>query len=74
MKIHFEHKSTVFEVESQPMPPERFTAVCGLIGAVIGGGVLLGLVYLLGLFGLIWSLVGLVAAGGYRLIKGGFID
>lgn len=74
MKIHFEHKSTVFEFERQPMPPERFTVLCKLAVATIGGAVLVAIVHMLGLFGLIWSLAGLVAYGGYKLIKGGFID
>lgn len=47
MKIHFEHKSTSFTFERQPMPECRFRALCSLVLAAIGGGVLLGLVYML---------------------------
>ena len=74
MKIHFEHGKTAFTFEREPMPPERFTALCKLAGAVIGGAVLLGLAHMLGVFGVVWPLVGLVATGLYRLIKSGVID
>ena len=74
MKITWKHGDRILELEHQPMPPERFASLCKLAGAAIGGIVLVAIVHMLGLFGLIWSLAGLVAYGGYKLIKGGFID
>lgn len=74
MKITRKHGDRSLELERQPMEPERFSALCKLALAAIGGFVLVAVVHMLGLFGLIWSLAGLVAYGGYKLIKGGFID
>ena len=69
MKIHFEHKSTVFEFERQPMSPERFNALCKLARAAIGGGVLLGLVHMLGVWGLVWPVGTLAMYGIYKIIQ-----
>ena len=44
MRFTWKHGSRSFELERQPMPPDRFAALCKLAGAVIGGGVLLALV------------------------------
>ena len=74
MKITWKHGDRTLELENQPMEPERFNVLCKLAGAAIGGVVLVAIVHMLGLFGLIWSLAGLAAYGGYKLIKGGFID
>lgn len=74
MKIRLERSGTVFEFERQPMEIGRFSLLCQLAGAAVGGAVLVALVHMLGLWGLIWSLAGLVLVGAYRLIRGGFID
>ena len=67
MKIHFEHKSTVFEVEA------HFQALCRLAEAVVDGVVLLGLVRVLDVWGIIWALVGLILVGLYKLAVKGII-
>lgn len=74
MRIRLERNGTLFELERRPMEIGRFALLCRLAGAAIGGAVLVALVHMLGLWGLIWSLVGLVLVGVYRLIRGGFID
>ena len=74
MKIHFEHKSTVFEFERQPMSPERFNALCKLARAAIGGGVLLGAGGLVGIWAIVWAVGALVRVGLYRLFRGGIFD
>lgn len=74
MKIHLELFSVVIEYKRTPMEPERFTALCKLAGAAIGGAVLVALGYLLGTWGIFWPLLVLVLAGVGKLIKGGFID
>ncbi len=56
------------EVERDPMPPERFKAVCGLVGAAIGGAVLLGAVHLVGFWAIPWAAGALVAVGLYKLM------
>ena len=69
MKIHFEHKSTVFEFERRPMPEGRFRALCTLILSVLGGAVLLGLVHMLGVWGLVWPVGTLAMYGIYKIIQ-----
>lgn len=71
MKIHIELGSIVIEYEHRPMPEGRFRALCFLVLAAIAGRVLLGLVYMIGVWGIVWPLVGLVAAGLYKLFRDG---
>ena len=47
MRIRLEHNGTVFEFERRPMEIGRFTVLCKLAGAVIGGAVLVALVRML---------------------------
>ena len=61
MRIRFERDGTVLEYETKPMSPERFKAVCVLVGAAIGGAVFLGAVYLVGFWAIPWSVGALVA-------------
>lgn len=68
MKIHFEHKSTVFDLERKPMPPERFTALCKLAGAVIGGLLLVALVRMVGVLAIVLEVVALLLVGLYKII------
>lgn len=69
MKIHFEHKSTVFEFERQPMPPERFSVLAKLAGAVIGGVVLLAAVHEVGTWAIAWAAgVGLAVGFGKLMV------
>ena len=51
------------------MPPERFSAVCKLAGAAIGGAVLLGAVRMVGIWAIVWAVGALVAVGLYKLLK-----
>ena len=74
MRIHIEHNDTVFEYEHRPMPEGRFRALCSLALAAIIGAVLLGLAYMLGVWGLVWP-VGTVAMYGlYKLFVGVFVS
>lgn len=57
------------EVERDPMPPERFKAVCKLVSAAIGGAVLLCAVHMVGIWGLVWAVGALVAVGLYKIMK-----
>lgn len=68
MKIHFEHKSTVFEFEQPPMTQERFSALCKLAGGAIAGGALLGAIYMVGVWAIVWTVGALVAVGFYKFM------
>lgn len=68
MKIHFEHKSTVFDLERKPMPEDHFQAVCKLAGATIGGAVLVTIVHMVGVWGIGWTVGALVLAGLYKIV------
>ena len=48
MKIKLDIENRAIECEREPMPPERFNAVCKLAGAAIGGVVLLVGVHMVG--------------------------
>ena len=48
----------LMEAEREPMPPERFRAVCKLTGAAIGGVALLGAIHMIG----VWAIGGALAA------------
>lgn len=39
MKICLDVEDKHFEYEANPLPPERFSAVCKLVGTAIGGAV-----------------------------------
>ena len=57
------------EVERDPMPPERFKAVCKLVGAAIGVAALLCAVHMVGVWAIAWAVGALVAVGLYKLIQ-----
>ncbi len=57
------------QVERDPMPPERFTALCKLAGAAIGGVVLLGAVRMIGVWAVAWAVGALVAVGLFKVIQ-----
>lgn len=57
------------EVERDPMPPERFKAVCKLVGAAIGGVVLLGAIHMVGAWAIVWAVGALALTGIYRIIS-----
>ena len=46
MKIRLEHGDTAFEVERDPMPPERFRTVCAVVLAVLYAVVVIAVVVL----------------------------
>ena len=58
MKIKLEVDGKIFEWDREPMPPERFKAVCKLVGVAICGAVLLGAIHMVG----VWAIVGAVCA------------
>lgn len=68
MKIRFERGDTAFEVERDPIPPERFAAVCKLAEAAIGGAVLLGAIHMIGAWAVAWAVGALVLVGLYKMI------
>ena len=72
MKITWKHGDRTVEFERKSMPPERFTALCKLAGAMIGGVLLLGLVHMVGARAIAWAVGALVAVGFYSLAKEGF--
>lgn len=72
MKIKFDFGGKVFEFEKEPMMQERFSAVCKLAGAAIGGGVFLGIVHLVGFWAVPWAVGDLALVGAYKLLKAGF--
>lgn len=72
MKITWKHGDRSIEFEHQPMPPERFTALCKLAGAAIGGLVLVALVRMVGVWAIGWEVGASVLVGIYRLAKEGF--
>ena len=69
MKIKIDIDGRHLEYETDPMPPERFKAVCKLVGAAIGGVVLLCAVHMVGVWGLVWAVGALVAVGLYKIMK-----
>ena len=50
------------------MPPERFTALCKLAGAAIGGVVLLGAISMVGVMAIVLEVVALLLVGLYKII------
>lgn len=68
MKVIWKHGDRSIEFERQPMPPERFTALCKLAGAAIGGLVLLGLVHMTGVMSIVLEVVALLLVGLYKII------
>lgn len=64
VKIRLDVEGKVFEYEREPMPPERFSAVCKLAGAAIGGAV-----RMVGIWAIVWAVGALVAVGLYKLLK-----
>ena len=71
MKIVWKRGNRSVEFERQPMPPERFTALCKLAGGVIAGVVLLIAIHLIGVRAAVISLLALMAIGAYHLVKHG---
>ena len=67
MKITWKHGDRSSEVEHQPMPPERFAALCKLAGAVIGGVVLLMAIHEVGIWAIAWAVGALVLVGLGRM-------
>jgi len=57
------------EVERDPLPLERFAALCRLAGSAIGGIVLLGAIHIIGVWAVAWTAGALVAVGLYRSMK-----
>ena len=74
MRIILSLGDSYLEIERRPLSKKRFKCVCRLAGAAIGGAVLVALVHMLGLWGLLWPLAGMVLVGLYRLLSGSLID
>lgn len=58
MKIKLDIENRAIEYEREPMPPERFNALCKLVKAAIGGVVLLVGVHMVGT----WAIGGALVA------------
>ncbi len=59
MKVKWKHGDRSVEFEHQPMPPERFNALCKLAG----GGMLLGAVRMVGFRAIVAAVVCLILVG-----------
>lgn len=59
-------------IEREPMPPERFKALCNLAFAAIDGGVLLGVIHMVGFWAIPWAVGALALVGFYKTMKEGF--
>lgn len=55
------------QLEREPMPPERFNALCRLGGLTIGGVVLLGAIRMVGFWAIPWAVGALAAVGLYKI-------
>lgn len=73
MKIRLELDGRVFEYQREPMSPERFSTVCKLVGAAIGGAVFLGVVHMVGFWAIPWAVGAMVAVGVYKLLVQGLV-
>lgn len=71
MKIRLDMDDRHFEYETEPMSPERFNALCKLVGAAIAGAVILGAIHLVGFWAIPWAVGALVAVGVYKLLVQG---
>ena len=60
------------EVERHSMSESRFRALCTLLLAAIGGGVLLGAIALVGFWAIPWAVGAWTLSGVYKLVKNGF--
>lgn len=67
MKIKLDIENRAIEYEREPMPPERFNALCKLAGAAIGGVVLLAGVHMVGTWAIGGALVAMLFYGFYHL-------
>ena len=74
MRVVWKHGDRSIEFERQPMPPERFAALCRLAGAVIGGAVLLVAVHEVGILAIVWAVGAMVLVGFYKLLVRGFMS
>lgn len=68
MKITWKHGDRSIEYEHHPMSEGRFRALCSLALAAIVGGVLLGLVYMVGVWAIAWAVGALVLVGLGKLM------
>ena len=72
MKIILDVDNRRFEFERDPLPPERFAVVCKLVGAAIGGAVLLVAIHLVGKWAIGGAVGALALVGLYKLLKASF--
>lgn len=72
MKIILDVDNRRFEYETNPLPPERFAAVCKLVGAATGGAVLLVAIHMVGAWAIGAAVGALAMVGAYKLIKVSF--
>lgn len=70
MKITWKHGYRSIEFEHTSMPPERFTALCKLAGAVIGSLVLVALLRMVGIWAVAWAVGAMVLTGRGRIFGG----
>ncbi len=69
MRITWKHRDRSIEFERQPLPPERFAALCKLAALMVVGTVLLALVHMLDIWGLVLTLAGMAL---YKLVREDF--
>lgn len=68
MKIKLDIENRAIEYEREPMPPERFNAVCKLVKAAIGGVVLLVGIHVADVWAIGGALVAMLLYGFYHLM------
>ena len=69
MKIKLDIENRTIECEREPVPPERFNALCRLAGGAIGGVVLLVGVHMVGVWAIGGALAALLFYGLYQIMK-----
>lgn len=69
MKIKLDIENRTIECEREPMPPERFSALCKLVKTAIGGVVLLVGIHMAGAWAVGGALVAMLFYGLYQIMK-----
>lgn len=68
MKIKLDIENRAIEYEREPMPPERFSALCKLVKTAIGGVVLLVGIHMVGTWAIGGALAAMLFYGFYHLM------
>lgn len=69
MKIKLDIENRAIEYEREPMPPERFNALCKLVKAAIGSVVLLVGIHMVGVWAIGGALAAMMFYGLYHMME-----